>query len=104
VDERKNQWRRNKGNYLFPARNLARVFRAKWFEAMRLADLSTQESVPPQWVVDCKAVGRGDKALLYLGRYLYRGVIQEKVLVADQGGSVTFRYTENSGALRTRTL
>ena len=29
------------------------------------------------WVVDCKCVGDGSKALLYLGRYLYRGVIQE---------------------------
>jgi hypothetical protein len=33
---------------------------------------------PKQWVVDCKAVGKGDKALVYLGRYLYRGVIQKK--------------------------
>lgn len=103
VDEQKNQWRRKKGNYLFPARNLARVFRAKWFEAIRLAGLHAQESVPPQWVVDCKAVGRGDKALLYLGRYLYRGVINEPDITADQGGTVTFRYTENSGAIRTRT-
>ncbi|MCT0224353.1 transposase [Synechococcus sp. CS-1328] len=76
VDEQKNQWRRKRGNHLFPARNLARVFRAKWFEAIRLAGLHAQESVPSQWVVDYKAVGRGGKALHYLGRYLYRGVIR----------------------------
>ena len=23
---------------------------------------------PPRWVVDCKAVGNGEKALVYLGR------------------------------------
>jgi hypothetical protein len=30
---------------------------------------------PEKWVVDCKAVGSGEKALVYLGRYLYRRVI-----------------------------
>jgi len=35
-------------------------------------------------VVDCKAVGTGEKALVYLGRYLYRGVVREKDIVACQ--------------------
>jgi len=42
--------------------------------------------------VDCKAVGTGEKALAYLGRYLYRGVIQEQDIIACQNGEVTFRY------------
>jgi hypothetical protein len=42
--------------------------------------------------VDCKNVGKGDKALLYLGTYLYRGVIQEKNIVKCENGVVTFRY------------
>ena len=33
--------------------------------------------LPEEWVVDCKCVGSGEKVLVYLGRYLYRGVIQE---------------------------
>ena len=32
------------------------------------------------------------KALVYLGRYLYRGVIQEKDILACENGQVTFRY------------
>ncbi|WP_031599557.1 transposase, partial [Ferrovum myxofaciens] len=47
---------------------------------------------PAEWVVDCKAVGTGQKALVYLGRYLYRGVLPEKNIVSDQNGKVTFRY------------
>jgi len=31
-----------------------------------------------QWIVDCKSVGSGEKAWVYLGRYLYRGVIRDK--------------------------
>ena len=37
-------------------------------------------------------MGSGEKALVYLGRYLYRGVIQEKDIVACKEGKVTFRY------------
>jgi hypothetical protein len=51
-------------------------------------------------VVDCKAVGSGDKALAYLGRYLYRGVIQEKDIIACENGEVTFRY-QNSKTKQT---
>ncbi len=43
-------------------------------------------------MVDVKSVGTGQKALVYLGRYLYRGVIQEKDIIACQDGQVTFRY------------
>jgi hypothetical protein len=71
---------------------------------MGKAGLSTQNSLPAQWVVDCKHVGRGDKALVYLGRYLYRGVIPEKNILAEDDGNITFRYTENSGVKKTRTL
>ena len=43
-------------------------------------------------MVDCKSVGTGESALIYLGRYLYRGVIQEKDILACKDGQVTFRY------------
>jgi hypothetical protein len=65
--------------------------------------------LPPRyaetWVVDVKSVGIGDKALVYLGRYLYKGVIQEKDIVACRDGQVTFRYQDSkTRQLRTRTL
>jgi hypothetical protein len=53
------------------------------------------DQYPDDWVVDCKSVGNGEKALIYLGRYLYRGVIQEKDIISIQDGKVTFRYTES---------
>jgi hypothetical protein len=43
-------------------------------------------------IVNCKKVGSGGKALVYLGRYLYRGVIREKDILSVQDGQVTFRY------------
>ena len=59
---------------------------------------------PENWVVDCKAVGSGEKALLYLSRYLYRGVLLEKQIVACDDGQVTFRYRDGkTGRYRYRT-
>jgi hypothetical protein len=40
-------------------------------------------------------VGNGQKALVYLGRYLYRGVIQEKDILRCADGQVTFRYRDS---------
>jgi hypothetical protein len=45
----------------------------------------------------CKAVGRGEQALIYLGRYLYRGVISEKNILSDSHGFITFRIKDNTG-------
>ena len=61
--------------------------------------------LPERWVVDCKSVGNGEKALVYLGRYLYRGVIQERDILRCADGQVTFRYRDSaSGKNTTRTV
>jgi len=83
---------KTKKNYLFNHKALAKVFRAKMLDAITNAGLVLPERHPEKWVVDCKFVGAGDKALIYLGRYLYRGVIQEKDIVSCKDGNVTYRY------------
>jgi hypothetical protein len=88
----------DKRGYLFPAANLAKVFRAKWLDGMRRAGLRVQATIPRDWVVHCKSVGSGNKALVYLGRYLYRGVLPEKDILSDRNGLITFRIRDNSGA------
>ena len=61
-------------------------------DAITQAGLVLPEPYPGTWVVNCQSVGSGDKTLIYLGRYLYRGVIQEKNIIACKDGMVTFRY------------
>lgn len=46
-------------------------------------------------MVQCQSVGRGEPALKYLARYLYRGVINESNIIRHQNGQVTFRYQES---------
>jgi len=78
--------------YLFSHRALAKVFRAKLLDALSRAGIALPEKYPQRWVVDCKAVGSGEKAIAYLGRYLYRGVIAQKDIVSCENGQVTYRF------------
>ena len=57
-----------------------------------LEGLDRTLTYPEQWIVDCKAVGSGEKAIAYLGRYLYRGVIAQKDIVSCENGQVTYRF------------
>jgi hypothetical protein len=88
-------WREKPGRYLFNHKALAKVFRAKLLAALGSKEFKLPNDCPNQWVVDCKSVGSGEKALVYLGRYLYRGVIQEKDILSCQDGNVTFRYLDS---------
>ena len=117
LDSKRGLWRtkhrrpskkaqQDKPAYLFNHKALAKVFRAKLMDALKAAGLRLPVELPEHWVVDCKAVGDGAKALVYLGRYLYRGVIQEKdILGCDDKGNVTFQYRDaKTTKLARRTL
>ena len=86
---------RKGGHYLFNHKALAAVFRGKLLAALSAEGLTAPVCLPERWVVDCKSVGNGHKALVYLGRYLYRGVIQERDIVRCADGQVTFRYRDS---------
>jgi hypothetical protein len=74
-------------------------------EAIRQAGLQLPSRYPQTWVVYVKSVGTGKKALVYLGRYLYKGVIQEKDIIACENGQVTFRYRDsNTKRFESRTV
>lgn len=74
-------------------------------EGIKQAGLGIPSCAPEKWVVDCKQVGSGEKALVYLGRYLYRGVIREKDILVCKDNQVTFRYCNGkTGKMETRTV
>lgn len=104
-DKGRRQWKKKKGKYLFNNTALANVFRGRFLTALHEAGLSIPEGVPKEWVVDCAHVGKGITAIKYLSRYLYRGVISEKNIMANKDGQVTFRYSESrTRETRYRTL
>jgi len=105
ISRKQRLWRVKPGKWLFSHTALARVFRAKLLQSMVENGLSVPATTAKQWVVDCKNVGDGTRALIYLGRYLYRGVIREKDILHCDGHKVTFRYRHaKSKKYRTRTV
>ncbi len=105
VNRLRRCWKKVKGKYLFSQRALAKVFRARMLDGLNQAQLTRPDNMPQHWVVDCRRVGRGEPALEYLSRYLYRGVIAERDILANRNGKVTFRYVESrTGETRARTL
>jgi hypothetical protein len=104
VDEKAKQWKKIKGKYLFNEKALARVFRARFLHELNNAGFFIPYNTPKKWIADCEYVGTGISALKYLARYLYRGVISEKNIVANRNGKVTFKYIDNNKITRYRTL
>jgi hypothetical protein len=105
IDQKRRQWRKLKGQYLFNAFQLACVFRARLLARLKEQGLSLPNRLPRKWVVHCERVGSGLPALKYLSRYLYRGVISEKNILQDDGHRVTFQYTDSeTGQLKTRSM
>jgi len=109
INKKSNLWRKKGSKYIFNHKALAKVFRAKMLDGIVQLGLQLPSKHPDKWNVDCQAVGEGEQALIYLGRYLYRGVtvlrhpcllgiseslhvIREKDILKCENGMVTFRY------------
>jgi len=99
IDKVTKLWRTKvsglKKSYLFDHKALAKVFRAKMLATIKSEGLALPKKYPRKWIANCKSVGTGEKALVYLGRYLYRGVIQEKDIIRCENGTVTYQYQDS---------
>ncbi len=105
INKKRRQWKKLKGQYLFNAFALAKVFRARFLEALKVTGLTKPKDISCRWVANVINVGKGLPALKYLSRYLYRGAISEKNIIANKNGKVTFQYINStSQKTETRTL
>ena len=93
IDTARRQWRTVRGRYLFNGRALAKAFRGTLLKALSEAGLRPGRT-PKKWVAQCQRVGKGQEALRYLARYLYRGVLSNANLLDDDGRNVTFQYLD----------
>jgi hypothetical protein len=92
LSKNKMCWHANNSKFLFVADNLAKVFRGKFIAMMKAASYYLPNKTPKEWNADCEYVGKGNEALTYLARYLYRGVISENNILALNNDEVTFQY------------
>ena len=107
-DPKRKQWHKGKKDYLFNEKALAKVWRARVFDAInKHPDLSLVNinKMPTKWIVNCRNVGYGLPALKYLSRYLYRGVLPDEDIIYYDEHNVTFRYKDSTtNKITTRTL
>ena len=101
-------WRRAKNYFFVHVKPLARLFRAKFRDALRKTDLFAQ--VTPtiwsqDWVVDCRPVGSGETALKYLAPYVFRIALSNRRILKLENDQVTFTYKDgDSGKTKHCTL
>jgi hypothetical protein len=90
-------WKEAEGSFLVPVTALSNVFRARFRDEFRAAKPEIFASVPSEvwkqdWVVHSKQVGGGEKALLYLSRYIYRVAVSNRHILAADDNAIRFRY------------
>jgi len=104
INKNRKEWRKIKTKYLFNGFKLAMVFRARLISAIKDSGLSVPDN-PKKWVVQCQHIGKGLPAIKYLSRYLYKGVISNRNIIANDGKNITFQYTDsNTKKVMTRKL
>ncbi|MBD0404630.1 IS91 family transposase [Flammeovirga sp. EKP202] len=91
------------GKYLFPAKALAKMFRAKLVDQIRKNDTSkayidqsiAKSCFEKEWVVYAKRPFGGAKQIIeYLGRYTHKTAISNHRLLDYSQGKVTFSYKD----------
>lgn len=104
VNDAGTEWLSTPENFLFPHAAAIRIYKAKFADAMRTAelyDLIPAAAWNQKWVVDLKPVGNGQAALKYLAPYVYRVAISDHRIVSCDEKKVTYRYTP-SGQKRSK--
>lgn len=96
------EWKSSGAAFFIHAKPLSKMFRAKFIALLKKEGLV----VPPcvwdtDWVVDCRNVGNGKKALKYLAQYVFRVAIAPSRILKVTGGKVTFKY-QRSGEKKWR--
>jgi hypothetical protein len=85
-------------DFLIPCRALSVIFRAKVRQALeqaKLLDRISRKAWKQKWVTHCRPAGDGEKALLYVARYIHRVAITNSRLESLDPQHVTFRYRDN---------
>lgn len=111
ISEDGEAWLPSRVDFFVPVRAASILYRAKFLALMAptgLLDPIRKAVGTKKWVVHCKAVGDGRRALRYLAPYVYRVAISNRRLLKcepgpDGLGRVTFTYRK-SGSRRYRAM
>jgi len=99
LDVKQRTWMKPaRRGYVLPSFALAKRFRERVkaaFAKAGLLDRVPERVWKKRWVAHVKKVGSGEKALLYLSRYVYRTAISDERIESFDGYYVGFRWTDS---------
>ena len=93
----RNEWIKANHKFLVPVRALSKIFKAKFRDALYHTDLYKKVPVSvwkKDFVVNAEPVGKGESALKYLAKYVYKIAISNKRIISVKNHKVKFRYKE----------
>jgi hypothetical protein len=92
-----NQWISKSRKHMFPHDVLKDLFRGKLLSFFKQNRIAFDRCIyKKKWAANIKAAGGGAPALKYLSRYLNKGVIQDKNILSDVDGAITFQYFDSA--------
>jgi len=98
-----DEWKASSAAFFVHAKPLGKIYRGVFMEELKKAGLVAPHCVwEPDWVVDCRHVGNGKKALKYLAQYVFRVAIAPSRILKVADSEVLFRY-HRSGEKKWRT-
>ena len=104
-NKKKGQFKKLNEKFLINEMALAQVFRGIFLRLFFEQALPLPTGLPKKWIAHVASVGKGEKALKYLSRYLYRGVISENDIDICDDGQVKFSYRESkTNHIKTKVL
>jgi hypothetical protein len=95
-----NLWLQTSEKFIVPACALSKLFRSQMQKLIKNNAPQLYNSIPhnlwnQKWVVHCKAVGTGQKAVKYLSVYVFRPALSNNRILSMDNNFVTFNYIDN---------
>ena len=100
------KWYCSRVDFFLPVKAMSKIFKAKFRDIMKNSKLYHQipaEVWKQNWVVNCQAVGSGEKSIKYLAAYVFKVAISNNRIVKIDDRRVFFKYRKNKSN-RQRTM
>ena len=96
------EWKPSGAEFFIHAAPLSKIYRAKFIALLKQEGIDVPAVVwKPDWVVDCRNVGNGKRALKYLAQYVFRVAIAPSRILKITDTEVLFKY-QRSGEKKWR--
>ena len=108
VTKNDGKWHSSRNNFYLPVKALSKIFKAKFHDEMKKADLLTSiplEAWKINWNVNCQAIGNSTKGIKYLAPYVFKVAISDNRIIKVENRKVFFKYKKTkSNRFRTMQL